>query len=210
MKVIAVGSQKGGVGKTTTAFYVAAHAARRLGGQSRVAIIDRDESRNLTQLARLLKSLPPGVELIEGTEVPPDDGRYGMVVVDTPPGVTAIRSLAEANLVLVPVQPEPQGIANLADFLRNIDNQGRTVSPGMRLLALLPTRVSRKSNVHRHHIGLVHRIAETRRPQLAVLPSVRELEAIKRYELDVPDYLTVVEEILNRVYSQQELLGTVV
>ncbi len=211
MKVIAIGAQKGGVGKTTTALYMAAHAAGCLAaGKARVALLDRDESRNLTQLLRLRPDLlAPGVELLPGTAVPPPNSRYDLVVIDTPPGVSAISSLAEANLVLVPVFPEPQGVANLVDYLNNIDNQARSVSPDMRLLALLPTLVDTRMDLHREHIALINQIAALRRPPLAVLPHVRRLSRIARYDLSAPDYATAAKELFAHAFSYQDVLSSI-
>lgn len=56
MKVLAVGAQKGGVGKTTTAIYLAARAAELFGGTAEravVGLINRDESQNLATLVRM-------------------------------------------------------------------------------------------------------------------------------------------------------------
>lgn len=53
--ILAIAAGKGGVGKTTSALYIAAQAARLLGGTAEdpaVGIIDRDESRNLTKRLR--------------------------------------------------------------------------------------------------------------------------------------------------------------
>ncbi len=211
MKVLAVGAQKGGVGKTTTSIYVAAYATRYLSGpQPRVGLIDRDESGNLTQLLRLRPDLLlPGLELLPGPHVPPASEGYSLVVIDTPPGVSAISSLAEANLVVVPVLPEPQGLANLIDYLANIDNQGRSVSPNMRLLALLPTMVETRVDIHREHIDLIRQIAAAERPPLAVLPHVRRLSQIRKYDLAAPDYAVAAKELFTHAYSHQDAVSAI-
>lgn len=213
MRVLAVGAQKGGVGKTTTALYTAYHAARLLGAGEgrRVGLVDRDESGNLTQLLRLRPELlAQGVELLPGPYMPSADAGYEFVVIDTPPGVSAISSLADANLVLVPVLPEPQGVANLITYLGNIDAQGRSVSPNMRLLALLPTLVEKKVRMHAEHIRLIAEIAGEERPPLAVLPPVRRLQQVREYDLRAPDYAAVAEELFSYAFPRQESLGTVV
>ncbi len=68
--ILAIAAGKGGVGKTTSALYIAAQAARLLGGTAEdpaVGIIDRDESRNLTKRLRLEPDLlRPGTVFLAG------------------------------------------------------------------------------------------------------------------------------------------------
>ncbi|MDP9378582.1 MAG: hypothetical protein M3Q29_00245 [Chloroflexota bacterium] len=74
MKVLAVGAQKGGVGKSTTALYLATRAAEALGNGTSpiVGILDRDESKNLSRLLKFSPDLlRPGVTLLGGERVPP-------------------------------------------------------------------------------------------------------------------------------------------
>jgi len=124
MKVLAVGAQKGGVGKSTSSLYLAARAAELLGGtaeRSVVGLLDRDEAKNLSELVALRPDLLlPGVALLEGEELPPARLGLQLVIVDTPPGFKATASLRESHMIVVPVLPEDQGIANLIKYLRNI------------------------------------------------------------------------------------------
>ncbi|HEY8741970.1 MAG TPA: ParA family protein, partial [Chloroflexota bacterium] len=142
-----MGSQKGGVGKSTATLYVATRAAAYLGSTGTrplVAMVDRDESKNLTELVRLRPELVrPGVVLLEGEDLPSQEAGFALLLIDTPPGLSAIQSLQEADLVLVPVHPEDQGVANLIKYLRSIEGQRLTVSPSLRLLALLPSMLER-------------------------------------------------------------------
>lgn len=198
MKVLAVGSQKGGVGKSTATLYTATRAAQRLGSTAArpcVAIIDRDESKNLTELLRLRPELlRPGVVLLDGEELPAARAGFQLVVLDTPPGLSAIQSLKESDLVLVPVHPEDQGVANLVKYLRSIEGQRLTVSPSLRLLALLPSMVER-TVLQRERLEDIRRIAARSRPPLLVLPPVPRRARIAAFDLDAPDYDAPTEEI---------------
>ena len=201
MRVLAVGAQKGGVGKTTTSLYLGARAARHLGSTRErpvVAMIDRDESKNLTMLLRMQPELlRSGVVLLDGEALPPASAGFALVIIDTPPGVSAMASLQQADLVLVPVQPEPQGLANLQLYLGNIDRYRRRVSPNLRLLALLPSMVKR-TNLQRNGLAAVETIAGSYQPPLVVLPAVPERARIAAYDLDAPEYDPVAEEVFAR------------
>ncbi len=186
MKVLAIGSQKGGVSKSTSVLYLATRAASHLGGTAErpaVGIVDRDESKNLSELLALRPDLlQPGVVLLQGDTLPPSTDGLELVVIDTPPGLSAIQSLREAHLVLVPVLPEDQGVVNLVKYLRNIEAQQITVSPDMRLVALLPAMVDR-TLLHRQRLDNIRQIAQRHVPPLVVLPPVPRRARIAAYDL---------------------------
>jgi cellulose biosynthesis protein BcsQ len=198
MKVLAVGAQKGGVGKSTSTLYVATRAAAYLGSTAErplVAILDRDESKNLTELLRLRPELlRPGVVLLEGEDLPAPEEGYELLVIDTPPGLSAIQSLREADLVLVPVHPEDQGVANLVKYLRSIEGQRLTVSPSLRLLALLPSMVER-TVLQRERLADIHRIAAGYRPPLVVLPAIPRRARIAAFDLAASEYDAPTQEV---------------
>jgi cellulose biosynthesis protein BcsQ len=197
MRVFAVGSAKGGVSKTTSALYLAVRAATALGareGDPAVAIVDRDESKNLTRLLAMRPELRwPGVDLVDGEDLP---RAYQLVVIDTPPGLSAIPSLKEADGVLVPVLPEDQGVTNLLLYLRDIDNQRITVSPRLQLLALLPAMVQR-TVLHRERIEDIKDIAAAHRPPLLVLPPVPWRARISNFDLAAPEYDAPAQELFD-------------
>jgi cellulose biosynthesis protein BcsQ len=200
VKVLAVSGQKGGIAKTTSALYLATRFAETLAGTGErpvIALIDRDNSRNLTRLIETMPDLlRPGVDLLPSEFVPPAGTSYQIAIIDTPPGLDAINSLKEANLIVVPVTPETQGILNLVDHLENIRIQQIIVNPAMRLLALLPTRVMAHVKAHQQRLEDIRAIAAARRPPLLVLPPIPERMRIQRYELDAPDYDRPAKELL--------------
>ena len=199
LNVLAVSAQKGGVGKTTTALYIASHIGRLLGGtpeRPTVGIIDRDETRNLSKIIGAgLAALAPGVALLPGYDVPRDHPSLRLVVIDTPPGYMAIRSLEEANLVAIPALPENNGIVNLVDYLKLLDDAKISVNPRMRLLAVLPTMVMH-NGLHHERLADIRTIAGARRPPLLVLDPIPRRAAIMRYDMDNPEYAAAAAELM--------------
>jgi chromosome partitioning protein len=103
---IVVSNVKGGVGKTTTAVYLAVAAARR--GLEPVTLVDADPQGST---AEWYDADPfDGVDLVEGPSVrtvtKAMEQAEGLVVVDTPPGEgTIVRAaLARADAVIIPTR----------------------------------------------------------------------------------------------------------
>ncbi len=204
--IIAVSAWKGGVGKSTTSIYLAALLARDTG--ARVALVDRDASRNLTAMVAQRPDLRDeliarGVHLISGEEIPRGRDAFPYSVIDTPPGDGAIASLRDATLVVLPVKPEDQSIGNFVKHLEQLDDARLAVSPRMRLLAALPTMVWRTGRSlvrqHQEHLDNIAAIAARRHPPLPVLPYVPLSTRVMNFDLDAPEYRPVAEEILRYV-----------
>ena len=123
---IVVSNVKGGVGKTTTAVYLAAVAARR--GRGPIVLVDADPQ---GATAEWYDTDPiDGVDLIEGPSVrtvsKAMDQDDGLVVVDTPPGEGTVvqAALSRADAVVIPTRAggvEPSRVVTtLAMTPRNI------------------------------------------------------------------------------------------
>jgi chromosome partitioning protein len=103
---IVVSNVKGGVGKTTTAVYLAGVAAQK--GRSPVLLVDADRQ---ASSAEWFETMPiDGVELVEApserTVVRAMNQDNGIVVVDTPPGEERIvrAALERADAVIIPTR----------------------------------------------------------------------------------------------------------
>jgi chromosome partitioning protein len=103
---IVVSNVKGGVGKTTSAVYLAGAAAER--GREAVFLVDADRQ---ASSAEWLETRPvPGVELIEApserTVAKAMEKGEGIVVVDTPPGDERIvrAALTRADALVIPTR----------------------------------------------------------------------------------------------------------
>jgi chromosome partitioning protein len=103
---IVVSNVKGGVGKTTTAVYLAAVAARR--GRGPVLLVDADPQGSSAEWYEA-DSLD-GVDLVEGPSVrtvtKAMSRQDGIVVVDTPPGEGNVvqAALGRADAVVIPTR----------------------------------------------------------------------------------------------------------
>jgi chromosome partitioning protein len=103
---IVVSNVKGGVGKTTTAVYLAAAAVER--GWEPVVLVDAD--RQASSAEWLEESPLDGVELVEApserTVARALSGHDGLAVVDTPPGDERIvrAALDRADAVVIPTR----------------------------------------------------------------------------------------------------------
>jgi chromosome partitioning protein len=103
---IVVSNVKGGVGKTTTAVYLAGAAAQR--GRDAVYLVDADRQ---ASSAEWFEAMPiSGVELVEApserTVAKAMEGEDGIAVVDTPPGDERIvrAALARADALVIPTR----------------------------------------------------------------------------------------------------------
>jgi chromosome partitioning protein len=123
---IVVSNVKGGVGKTTTAVYLAAVAGQR--GRGPVVLVDADPQGST---AEWYDADPlDGVELVEGPSVrtvgKAMNQQDGIVVVDTPPGegTVVLAALGRADAVVIPTRAggvEPNRVmATLAMTPRNV------------------------------------------------------------------------------------------
>jgi chromosome partitioning protein len=123
---IVVASLKGGVGKSTTAVYLAAAAAER--GHSPVLIVDAD--RQASSAVWLEERPVEGVEIVEApserTLKRAMASKDGVTIVDTPPGDERLShsAIGEADAVVIPTRAGGVEFARVAATLDLIP--GRT------------------------------------------------------------------------------------
>ncbi|MEM7224986.1 MAG: ParA family protein [Pseudomonadota bacterium] len=129
-KVLAVLSQKGGVGKTTLAGHLAVQA--ELAGAGPVALLDADPQESLADWGRERQAESPLVEPSSLWRLKSDVRRLAsdgakLIILDTPPGISAtLRSaIDEANLVLVPTRPSPHDLRAAGKTVELVESIGR-------------------------------------------------------------------------------------
>jgi chromosome partitioning protein len=115
MRILALASQKGGVGKTTIAGHLAVAAER--GGEGPVALVDSDPQGSLAAWWNVRTAETPLFARVDIARLPAhlkQLERQGvtLVIIDTPPAITeSIRSVvATADLVLIPTRPSPHDL----------------------------------------------------------------------------------------------------
>lgn len=124
MRTVLVAGSKGGVGKTTIATHLAAHAA--LSGHN-TAIVDLDPQRSSTRWAQRRLQMPSAVLAIDGSRrrawpdvIPVDTQR---VIIDAPAGVMAgglDAALQIADALVTPIPPSTLDIEATVAFLDSL------------------------------------------------------------------------------------------
>lgn len=129
MHVVAVATQKGGAGKTTTTSHLAV-ALAQAGNQ--VAIVDTDPQPCLAKWwdARIADDITlcaPDLDNLKATIKGLGNQGYDYLIIDTPPKITAdiLAVIKMADLVLVPVKPGPHDLRSVGDTIALIKHARR-------------------------------------------------------------------------------------
>ncbi len=157
MKTVLVASSKGGVGKTTIATHLAAHAA--LAGQ-RTVLVDADPQHSSTRWAERRAELESAVLPVDGTrrnwaKHVPDDAQR--IIVDAPAGATAdsLEDFLEiADGLVVPVLPSTLDIDATVGFLNGIAKHPR-VRRGQIRVGLVGNRLRPWTNASQQAVALL-------------------------------------------------------
>jgi chromosome partitioning protein len=85
-------------------------------------------------------------------------GRYDYVLIDTPPnfGFHTLNALAAADFILVPVQMSGFAIKGLKEVLRTLAAARQRLNSDVRVLGILPTFVSPRTNFSRDMLEALH------------------------------------------------------
>jgi chromosome partitioning protein len=128
VKTIAIGSCKGGTGKTTLSAALAVRAARE---GRKVALFDTDAQCSLVRWWELRGSPnnPKMIEVdpsLEAFELLISEG-WDWVFIDTPPGAmdTVEHAVFSADLVLIPCRPSPVDVEAVDDIVDLCNEHGK-------------------------------------------------------------------------------------
>lgn len=196
--IITVASFKGGVGKTTSAFHIAAY----LNQTDKTILIDGDPNRSSMSWAQ--RGTVP-FKVIDERQAAMYAGQYKHVVIDTEarPDYEDLKALAEGcHLLILPTTPDVLSLSALTltvDALKKLGTNRFKV-----LLSIIPPRPERDGEEARQAMeeaglpcfkGEIRRYAAYKKAALAGVP-VYEIKAANAKEA-WSDYQAIGKEILN-------------
>ena len=248
MKIIAVASQKGGTGKTTTAAAIACWAAEH---SIRTLAVDLDPQGSLTHIFRGDGTAPGAYELLKGDaqasqivqtgdDLPDlisaslqlagadtefstkpgrdfflrkalerNNGRWDLVVVDTPPtlGTLLVNALTAADKVIIPLQADTFAAQAIFQLMETIGQVQQYCNRDLEVAGVLLTRYSGRTVLSRDlredldekcaalDLRLLHPISEG----IAVKEAQTMQQSLFAYapqSRPAEDYCIVIKEIL--------------
>ena len=190
---VCLAHRKGGVGKTTSTWYVGRELER---AGKRVLLRDLDPQQGLTDIVRDLGGQDGAfssrlVLVPEGQPLPwPPD----VELIDTPPSLDdSLPGVNRADAIIIPAVPEHQAVRALERMLRVI-GRTRHAHPFLQPLGILPVRVRPRWALHMQFLTSIEELAsEFGYP---VLPAVPESQDVLRYSLRGRYWKPVADRIL--------------
>lgn len=88
----------------------------------------------------------------------PASSEYDYILIDTPPhlGMLTANALAASRYVLVPVETQQAAYDQLRPFLNFVDKAKRRLNPDLEVLAILPTKFSRRQLLDEQILGFLY------------------------------------------------------
>ena len=130
MRTIVIASPKGGTGKSTLTGHLAVEVERQRSGP--VAIVDTDPQGTLADWWNVRQAPTPLFAAVDTAQLPPRlealrEHGIELVLIDTPPAFTQTthRTLAAADLVIVPVRPSPHDLRAVGTVIEAVEQQGK-------------------------------------------------------------------------------------
>jgi cellulose biosynthesis protein BcsQ len=190
---VCLAHRKGGVGKTTSTWYVGRELER---AGLRVLLRDLDPQQGLTDIVRDLGG-QDGVfssRLVLAPEGQPLPWVPDVELIDTPPSLDeSLPGVNRADAIIVPVVPEHQAVRALERMLHVVERTRRD-HPFLQALGILPVRVRPRWALHARFLASIEELAgELGYP---VLPPVPESQDVLRYSLRGHHWKPVADRIV--------------
>ncbi len=193
---VTTGNLKGGVGKTTTALYLA-HGFARLG---RTLLVDADPKGSLLALSERVPLFPcvvvqwPTRDL--GRRIGQLDGDFRHIVIDTGPENDALlrQALGVSDIIVIPCAPSLFDVDRLGPTLDLVDaaNDYRPDQPVRPRILITKVRPGRKADDAR--TGLDTQGFPLMAAQVRLLDAYQEV--FSDVPLDLGDYQAVLDELI--------------
>ena len=130
LRTIVIASPKGGTGKSTIAGHLAVEVEGH--GAGPVAIVDTDPQGSLAEWWNAREAPAPLFAAVDTGQLPSrlealEAHGVELVIIDTPPTFSQAthRTLAVADLVLIPVRPSPHDLRAIGQVLEAVEEQAR-------------------------------------------------------------------------------------
>ena len=130
MKVLALCSQKGGVGKTTLCGHLGVEA--EIKGHGPVALIDTDPQGSLASWWNEREAPEPVFAQVQIANLAEhlrllDEAGIKLAIIDTPPAVTTMieQVMAVADLILIPTRPSPHDLRAVGSTVEIAERAGK-------------------------------------------------------------------------------------
>ncbi len=170
--LVAVGNQKGGVGKTT----LAVNLASLFAGRADVVLVDADPQATAVEWGEA-GSLPARVLAIP-LDDDADPARWArtvagleaeVVVIDCPPqrGAAMAAALALADVLVIPVTPSGADLRATERTLELVAEARRRRGDGLPRVLLVPSKVDRRTAAGREIEAVLHELGEPVGPMVS-------------------------------------------
>ena len=191
-KTVAIANQKGGVGKTTTAFGLNKAEAKNIYDVMLRDVPARDAV-NDSRYGDIIGASPdlaganielvdvPGREFVLMHKLKSLRDRYDFIIIDCPPSLEllTLNALVASDTVMVPVQSEFYALEGLSDLTDTIRRINRKMNPALRIEGLVLTMYDSRTKLstdveaalRAHFPGLVYETTIPRNIRLSEAPS---------------------------------------
>lgn len=200
MTTVVIAHPKGGVGRSTTAYFLGIEIARQH-PEWLTVLDDQDQGRHLSRICELLPPAQKNLWLLsEG--LPPVVTQHSVTLVDTAPEASfdaLARVVRLADWLLVPVKgPELGSVQVLFTFLRWFEQQS-----DCRLLGFLPTMYKPRRQQVAHWMAELRKLAD--QYETTLFDPIPDSAAIGKWSAEGHPYATLARMVAEKIEKESRL-----